>query len=168
MLILITGSSLTGKTKLSQDLLERYKIPYFSIDHLKMGLIRSKCTDLSVYDDNELTRYMWPIIREMIKTVIENKQNLTIEGAYIPKDWYMDFDKYYLDKIKLYCLVMTKSYIENNYDSIIAKKDIIEKRQGDFPSKEELIQDNQKFYEDFRGQNIVLIDKNYLSNCLLY
>ena len=92
MIVLITGASHTGKTALAQKLLEKYKYPYFSIDHLKMGLIRSGCTKLTPEDDNELTGYLWPILREMIKTAIENKQNLIIEGCYIPFDWPKGFE----------------------------------------------------------------------------
>ena len=47
MIILITGASHTGKTVLSQKLLEKYRYPYLSIDHLKMGLIRSGNTSLT-------------------------------------------------------------------------------------------------------------------------
>ena len=63
MIILITGASHTGKTTLAQKMLEKYNYPYLSIDHLKMGLIRSKVTDLTpLSDDNELTEYLWPIV----------------------------------------------------------------------------------------------------------
>ena len=76
MIILITGASHTGKTALAQRLLERYKFPYLSIDHLKMGLIRSGNTELTpLSDDDDLTEYLWKIVREMIKTAVENKQN---------------------------------------------------------------------------------------------
>ena len=51
MIILITGASHTGKTVLAQKLLEKYKYPYLSIDHLKMGLIRSGYTKLTPEDD---------------------------------------------------------------------------------------------------------------------
>ena len=81
MVVLITGASHTGKTLLAQKLLEKYKIPYLSIDHLKMGLIRSGYTKLTPEEDDALTAYLWPVIREMIKTVIENGQNLVIEGC---------------------------------------------------------------------------------------
>ena len=84
MVILITGATHCGKTLLAQRLLEKYKYPYWSIDLLKMGLIRSGCTSLSPEEDSELTRYLWPILREIIKTALENQQNLIIEGAYIP------------------------------------------------------------------------------------
>ena len=82
MIILITGASHTGKTLLAQRMLEQYKYPYLSIDHLKMGLIRSGNTELTpLSDDKALTAYLWPIVREMIKTAIENDQNLIAEGC---------------------------------------------------------------------------------------
>ena len=81
MVYLITGPTHVGKTVFSQKLLEKYKIPYLSIDHLKMGLIRSNNTSLTPYDDDKLTDYLWPIVKEIVKTVIENKQNLIIEGS---------------------------------------------------------------------------------------
>lgn len=83
MVILIAGSSHTGKTLLAQKLLEKYKYPYLSIDHLKMGLIRSKNTNLTVEDDDKLTDYLWGIVKEIIKTNIENNQNLIIEGCFL-------------------------------------------------------------------------------------
>lgn len=113
MIILITGASHTGKTALTQKLLEKYKYPYLSIDHLKMGLIRSGNTKLTpMSDDKDLTAYLWPIVREMIKTAIENKQNLVVEGCYIPFDWQKDFEREYLEVIKYYCLVMSENYIK--------------------------------------------------------
>ena len=83
MVILITGATHSGKTMLAQRMLERYGYPYLSIDHLKMGLIRSGQTDLSVEDDDALTAYLWPIVREIVKTAIENQQNLIVEGCYL-------------------------------------------------------------------------------------
>ena len=88
MVVLITGASHTGKTALAQRLLEKYQYPYLSIDHLKMGLIRSKNTALTpVSEEKALTDYLWPVVAEIIKTVIENRQNLIVEGCYIPFDW---------------------------------------------------------------------------------
>lgn len=79
MVILITGASHTGKTLLAQRMLEKYKYPYLSIDHLKMGMIRSGKTNLTPEDDDALTDELWPIVREMIKTAIENRQNPNVE-----------------------------------------------------------------------------------------
>ena len=94
MIILLTGASHTGKTALAQRLLEKYRYPYLSIDHLKMGVIRSGNTELTpMSDDSKLTAYLWPIVRDMIKTAIENEQNLIVEGCYIPFDWEKDLRK---------------------------------------------------------------------------
>ena len=145
MIILITGASHTGKTALAQKLLEKYKYPYLSIDHLKMGLIRSgntKHTPMS--DDKDLTEYLWPIVREMIKTAIENNQNLIVEGCYIPFDWEKDFEKEYLENIKYYCLVMSEDYIRKNFSDIKEYANVIEQRLDDsYCTLESVLEDNK-------------------------
>ena len=107
MIVIITGASHTGKTLLAQRLLEKCGIPYISADHLKMGLIRSGMTRLTPEDDGLLTGYLWPLLREMIKTAIENSQSLILEGCYIPFDWRQSFDERYLPSIRFICLAMT-------------------------------------------------------------
>ena len=164
MIILITGASHTGKTSLAQKLLEKYKYPYLSIDHLKMGLIRSGNTKLTpLSDDNALTEYLWPIAREMIKTAIENKQNLIVEGCYIPFDWSKDFDKEYLDNIKYYCLVMSESYIKNHFDNIEKYANVIENRLDDDCTIDGLLQDNSQILNLCKKHNVnyVLIEDGY-------
>lgn len=164
MVILITGASHTGKTVLAQKLLENYKYPYLSIDHLKMGLIRSGYTKLTPEDDNKLTEYMWPIVREMIKTVIENKQNLIIEGCYIPFDWEKDFAKEYLDNIRYLCLVMSENYIKNHFDTIKKYASVVESRLDDeWCTMESVLEDNAQFLEMAKKSNVkyVLIDDEY-------
>ena len=119
MVILITGASHVGKTAFAQTLLETYHYPYVSIDHLKMGLIRSGHTALTpLSEDKDLTAYLWPIVREMVKTAIENKQNLIVEGCYIPFDWEKDFEKSYRENIRYVCLVMSERYIREHFDDI--------------------------------------------------
>ena len=118
MVVLITGSSHTGKTLLAQALLNKYQYPYLSIDLLKMGLIRSGNTNLTPADDQDLEAYLWPIVREIIKTAIENRQNLIVEGCYIPSDWKGDFSNEYLNEIRYFCLVMSKNYIKQHFSDI--------------------------------------------------
>lgn len=164
MVILIAGASHTGKTLLAQKLLEKYSFPYFSLDHLKMGLIRSKQTKLSVEDDEELTTYLWSIVKEIIKTAIENNQNLIIEGCYIPFNWKKSFTLKYLKEIKFVCLVMSKRYIETHIDNIIKFENAIEKRlRGNSLIKENLIKENIKNLQLCKKHklNYILIDKNY-------
>ena len=164
MIILITGASHTGKTSLSQKLLKKYKYPYLSIDHLKMGLIRSGQTELTpLSPDKDLTEYLWPIVREMVKTAIENNQNLIVEGCYIPFDWADDFDKEYLDKIKYYCLVFSKNYIKKYFNNIQKHACIIEKRLDDQYSLEDAIKDNAQVLKLAKKYNVnyILIDDKY-------
>ena len=165
MIILITGASHTGKTALAQKLLEKYKYPYLSIDHLKMGLIRSGNTELTpMSDDKDLTAYLWPIVREMIKTAIENKQNLIVEGCYIPFDWQKDFDSKYLESIKYYCLVMSEEYIRNHFADIKKYANIIENRLDDSDfTIENAIKENATILELAKKhkQNYIFIDDKY-------
>lgn len=165
MIILITGASHTGKTALAQKLLETYNYPYLSIDHLKMGLIRSGNTSLTpMSNDDDLTAYLWPIVREMVKTAIENKQNLIIEGCYIPFDWRKDFKKEYLEHIKYYCLVMSENYIRNHFPDIKKYANLIENRLDDSEcTMKSVIQDNARFLKLAQrfGVNYVLIDEGY-------
>ena len=167
MVILINGASCTGKTYLAQNLMEKYKIPYLSIDHIKMGLIRSKNTNLTPYDDEELQPYLWNIIKEIIKTVIENNQNIIIEGAYIPFNYKNDFSAEYLDNIKYMCLAMSEKYINNNYNLIINKSNIVENRGKSFSiDKDFLISENKKYIENSIKYNLPLqvIDNKYVIN----
>lgn len=164
MIIIITGATHTGKTALAQRYLEKYKYPYFSIDHLKMGLIRSGNTELTPEDDENLTQYLWPIVKEMIKTAIENKQNLIIEGGYVPFDWRKDFTSEYLKEIEFYCLVMTENYIENHFSDIQKYANIIEKRVSEFNNTvESLILENKYNLKMCIKHNLryILIDDNY-------
>ena len=149
MIVLITGASHTGKTALAQKLLEKYKYPYLSIDHLKMGLIRSGNTELTpLSNDNDLTEFLWPIVCEFIKTAIENNQNLIVEGCYIPFDWEKDFTKEYLDNIRYYCLVMSKNYIRNHFNDIKKYASVIENRLDDeYLTLENVLEDNKLVLE---------------------
>lgn len=165
MIILISGASHTGKTALAQKLLEKYKYPYFSIDHLKMGLIRSGNTKLTpTSDDSDLTEYLWAIVREMIKTAIENKQNLIVEGCYIPYDWEKDFETEYLDNIRYYCLVMSEKYIRTHFADIKEYANVIENRLDDEScTLESVIEDNRQVLEQAieHKVNYILIDDDY-------
>ena len=144
MIILIGGASHTGKTLLAQRLLEKYHYPYLSIDHLKMGLIRSGQTALTPMDDDKLTDYLWPIVREMVKTAIENKQNLIVEGCYIPFDWAKDFEEAYRKEIHYVCLIMSRRYIETHFGAIKTHADAMEARLDDSHlSAQQLIADNE-------------------------
>ena len=158
MIILITGASHTGKTLLAQRILEKYSYPYLSIDHLKMGMIRSGNTNLTPEDDAALTDYLWPIVRDMIKTAIENKQNLIVEGCYI------HFDERYRPHIRFVCLAMTDAYINAHFDMIKAHASDVETRLNDTDCvSESLKADNHYYINGFsqNGEQVTLIDDDF-------
>ncbi len=164
MVFLIGGASHTGKTLLAQKLLEQYRYPYLSVDHLKMGLIRSGQTDLKPVDDDALTGYLWPIVREMVKTAIENRQNLIVEGCYIPFDWKKDFGDKYLLQIRYCCLILSRRYIETQFADIKKYANAIENRLDDSGlSAEKLIQENERNLAACMqyGCDYILIDGEY-------
>lgn len=150
MVILITGASHTGKTLLAQRLLERLHFPYLSMDHLKMGLIRSGQTRLTPFDGRELTTYLWGIVKEMVKTAIENRQDLMVEGCYLPFDWKKDFSPSQLREIRYLCLVMSREYIEAHFADIKAYANAIESRPDDDYTMERAIGDNAAYLEGCR------------------
>lgn len=165
MIVLIAGASHTGKTLLAQRLLEKYKYPYLSIDHLKMGLIRSGNTTLTpASDDNALTEYLWPIVCGIVKTAIENNQNLIIEGCYIPFQWEKDFTQDYLKHIRYYCLVMSEKYIKNHFDDIRKYANAIETRLDDgYCTLENVLEENLrllKLAQKYEA-NYILVDDVY-------
>lgn len=171
MIVLITGASHTGKTVLAQKLLEKYKYPYLSIDHLKMGFIRSGYTYLTPEDDDKLTDYLWPVIREMIKTAIENRQNLIVEGCYIPFDWSKDFEQKYLKYIRYYCLVLSESYIRAHFADIKRYANVVENRLDDEGcTMEYVLEENAKFLELAQRfhVNYVLVQDRYEINIDLH
>lgn len=165
MVILIGGASHTGKTCLAQRLLCKYQYPYLSIDHLKMGLIRSGNTELTpMSDDAALTAYLWPIVREMVKTAVENGQNLIVEGCYIPFHWEADFDESYLRCIRSVCMVMSERYLRRHFAEIKAYAGVIEQRLDDSDyTLEAALRENARLLALCKKNNIryLLIDDEY-------
>lgn len=163
MVLLIAGGTHTGKTALAQRLLEQYKYPYLSIDHLKMGLIRSGQTPLTPEDDPQLTEYLWPILREIAKTAIENRQNLVIEGCYIPFTWREGLEDRYLREMRYVCLVLSRRYIREHWEDILGYASVIEDREVDQPDQAALIAENEENLRQCRdrGLDYILMDETY-------
>ena len=165
MVILISGATHTGNTALAQKLLVSYGYPYLSMDHLKMGLIRSGNTQLTpMSSTSELTEYLWPIVQEMIKVAIENRQNLIVEGCYIPPNWKNDFSSDYLPEIKYICLILSSSYIQKHFTSIPQYANTVEHRLDDSGlSLHSLIKDNAEMLRNCQEHALpyILIEENY-------
>lgn len=129
-----------------------------------MGLIRSaQCTLSADSADTELTDYLWPIVREMIKTCIENNQNYIVEGCYIPFGWEKDFSTEYLQQMQYICLIFSKNYINNHFHDISLHEKVIENRLSTNLIKEDLIKTNEFNLEQciLHHYNYILIDSDY-------
>ncbi|MFC4022348.1 2-phosphoglycerate kinase [Oceanobacillus longus] len=149
MVILISAVSGTGKTLMAQNLLEKYKIPYLSIDHLKMGLYKGdKNCGFTPLDSTEVIGVkLWPILKGIIRTNIENDQHIIIEGCYILPHYIKDFDVQDSEKILPVFLSFSENYIQKNFTSKIVKyRNAIELRN--LPEKRtltELIKEHREF-----------------------
>ena len=154
MVILIGGSSHVGKTLVSQKLLELTGFPYMCLDHLKMGFIRTKRTELTVEDDYKMRYFLWPFAAEIVKTAIENNQNLIIEGCYIPGEWKESFTQEYLSKIYCTFITMSEEYLRQHFDLVKDKAGAIEKRLPEVLDLERLILCSKEFKEDCKKFNI--------------
>lgn len=164
MIILITGATHTGKTLLAQKIIERRSYSCLSVDLLKMGLIRSGNTHLTPEDDDRLEVLLWPIVREMLKTAIENGQNLVVEGGYIPRNWKDDLSDGYLKEIRAFCLVMSRKYIESHFADIQEHACAIEQRRDDsWCTRDFLLAENARYAAmcDSNAFQRILIDTAY-------
>ena len=130
MIILIGGVSCTGKTKMAQRLLETYKIPYLSVDHVKMGLYRGT-GNKKYHPETEyktLSENLWPILKGIIETNIENGQHIIIEGCYLLPHLVKQLDVY-KNEILFVSIGFSEGYIRKFYDTGIKKHcGVIEKR----------------------------------------
>lgn len=148
MIILIGGASHIGKTYLAQRLMEKLKITYLSLDHIKMGLIRGGIADgFSVADKDEvISEKMWPVIDGIIRTNIENEQNIIIEGCYLPQKQVKKLKEEYIGVIWEMYICFSKQYIIENFEEQILKnRSVIERRlYEEENSAEDFVENNQK------------------------
>ena len=158
MIILIGGSSHVGKTFLAQKLLEKLKIPYLSLDHLKMMFIRGRLTDLTCEDDYEMRYFLWHYAAEIIKTAIENDQNMIVEGCYIPSEWREQFDENYLKDIRCFYITMSEEYLRKNIGAVADYGSVIENRIEDEVDLERLINCSKEFKEEAEKYDIPVIE----------
>ena len=160
MIRLIFGATHTGKTVLAQRILEEKRAPYLSLDHLKMGLIRSGRTAVTpVSPWQEITEAVWPVAREMVRTCLENGQSLTVEGCYIPPDWGKDFSEAERKQMRCVCLAMDEGYIRQNMAAVRAHACDVERRLDDDADMETLLRENRFFRENY--ENVFRIRKDY-------
>ena len=165
MIILIGGASCTGKTRIAFDLMKKYKIPYFSLDVLMMGIFRSnnKCGYTPMSDEESINKVLWPVIYQMIKTNIENETDYIYEGIQILPGNICEIENDYRHHVKAYFLNFTTNYLINRYNSISEYRNVIESRT-DIDTIETSINKNSLVSEKCMQSNqaIFSIDCDYI------
>lgn len=164
MVLLIGGVGSVGKTRLAHRIMKRAGVPYFSIDYLMMGIVRSdpNCGFTPMSSEESLNSRLWPLILEMAKTSIENRHSMIFEGVQILPRNIQDFGENYRSQIEAAFLVYSKEYILANYDAILANRSAIENRD-DIDDKETLILKNASLLDECErhGQRHYLLDGDY-------
>jgi putative acetyltransferase len=166
MVVLIGGAGGVGKTLMAQRLLESYKIPYLSIDHLKMGICRTHLCEFSPEDSDEMIgEQLWPILRGIILTNIENHQNMIIEGCYLLPDKINTLGDNILQQILYFGVGFSESYIRNNFTSGILRhwRDIEARGYDLNPTVEETLANHKTQKERYTKHNAFYfeIEQNY-------
>ncbi len=142
MIFLIGGETHSGKTLLAQRLLERWHFPYFSLDHLKMGLYRGwpEAGFCPTDPDEKIAEILWPVVKGMIDTCLENRQDGIFEGCYLPPEQVKPLLGQ--DVAAVY-LIFTEEYLRSHYDLLVQHESVIEQRlYPGAPEMEELIAAN--------------------------
>ena len=158
MVTLLTGASHTGKTLLSQRLIQRRPCFCLSLDHLKMGLIRSGYTSLTPEDDHlALTDYLWPSPGRWRRPPSKTARTCSWRAATSPFTWQRDFPPAYQEHLRFLCLVMTEDYLRANFSQVLAFENQGERRQRD-PSYtlERALAENHFYLEGCRAQGLTL------------
>jgi 2-phosphoglycerate kinase len=130
VVLLIGGTSGSGKTKLANTLMLSLDIPYISVDHLMMGIYRSNsdCGFTPMSPVSVINRHLWPIVREMVKTNIENNHSIIFEGFQILPQNIGDFGSEYTSEVLPFFLALSPEYIKAHYDDITKHRSAIESR----------------------------------------
>ncbi len=166
MVILIGAEGCTGKTLMAQRLLEIYKIPYISADHIKMGLYRANpsCGFTPTSDPDIIERHLWPILREIVHTNIENHQHLIVEGCYIYPRRIKEFTQEYRPHIIPVFMGFSRGYLERHFqDGVLRHRDIIESREDEERDAAWFADRNERFKAMCResGERYFEIDQDY-------
>ena len=102
MLYIVGGAARTGKSIISRKFMADMGIPYFSLDILKMGLANGYPESRINPEDPEFRNAgkMWPILRSMLKNMIEEGTEYIVEGYTILPEQVSVIQSLYFQEIK--------------------------------------------------------------------
>jgi len=162
MVILVGGTGCTGKTLFAYHLMKETNFPYFPLDHLMMAIYRGipNCGFDPMDDQFVLGGKMWPVIKGLIMTNIENDHNIILEGIQLLPHLLSDFPHDYLDNILSVFLFFSDRYIKDNFDGKIIKyRSAIENRSDiDDITPAKLISETRRLIEHCINNRIVFFE----------
>lgn len=162
MVILIGGIGCTGKTLFAHQLMVQTNIPYFPLDHLMMGIYRGipNCGFTPMDGQFVLGEKMWPVIKALIMTNIENEHSIIFEGVQLLPHLVQDFPADYLESILSVFLLFSDRYIKDNFDDKILKyRSAIENRSDiDDITVDSLIGETRRLKEHCINNGIVFVE----------
>lgn len=158
MIVLIGGVGHTGKTLLSQRLLEQYRIPSTSLDHLKMGLAGGfpGCGFGPEDSWKWIGERMAGMVENMLRVCRENGQSILLEGCYLmPEQAKKEMEK----GAAAVFLAFGDGYIDRNFQRILDFENVIERRRfpGDL-SLQKLKEENCQIKEACRRAGVPLVE----------
>ena len=118
MILFIYGPTHAGKTLLARRLARKTGALALSLDLLKMSLIRSGMLPCTPLEDEKIEQLMWPAVRELVQTTLENDEDLIVEGDYLPSEWRDDLQPG--DAVDAVALVFSERYVKYEFEAILA------------------------------------------------
>lgn len=168
MILFVQGPSHSGKSTMARAIARRTGASVFSLDLLKMGLLRSGNADfagLTPLDDAEIEVRLWPIVREAARTARENGQSVVFEGAYLPfaevSAWIRSLPKTGApeDGVTAAAIAFTPDYVEQHYEAIASHADSAERRIGQStPAVSKLLADHREVRRKAAAHGWILIE----------
>jgi hypothetical protein len=115
MLLLVSGTSRSGKTLIARKLLAENQIPYLSLDWLMMGF-NNGIPEYGIHHllwPNEIAEKMAPFLRGMIDSMIVDGMDYVIEGEAMLPQSVAELIEEHPDKIRAVFVGYTEIKVED-------------------------------------------------------
>ena len=102
MLYFLGGTPRSGKSTTARQFMSETGIPWFELDYLKMGIARGIPEfDLDPNrDDLVIAQQLWPVVKGVAMTYVENHENCLLEGAYLLPNNVIELKQMYGEEIR--------------------------------------------------------------------
>lgn len=129
-LILLGGTSGTGKTLLAERLARHLGFACFSLDYAMMGLYRGfPETGITPTDgDTTIAEKMWGFTEGLLVAMLENGRSAVVEGIQLPPVQIAGLCQRFPDRLFSFFLVFSNRYMVQQGDMIARFRNVAERR----------------------------------------